>query len=239
MNRILCTIVCMFALLVSGITFAQGARSAPGIKDKNVDILITYQPTPGFAVDGYKVKSEKSGTSNWLEIECSFYTEKGAEPLFDELTVKYEVLMTAGKNTKGENARVIFSGEETYAMVKRDDMKHRVIAFVSPTYINNYKSDTLKGKKAEDDFCVLVTVSHKGAPIGMGAFVPRSEQRNIGKDKKTMKADLFKMMKTLSDSPASVKLPGSVSRRGTPFEFINFDSYEFLKPAGAPASMAN
>lgn len=238
MKRIIVSLMCLAVIGITGYALAQGANNEVAIRDNNVNVTLTYQPTPEFSVSGYSQKGT-STKNRWLQVECSFITEPSANArFFDDITVKYDVFMSSALDNRKQPAIALFSGEERYSYVMRDGQTHKVVAFLAPAHINAYKGPALKLRKGDEDFSVLVTISANGRAIGVGAWASKNDAKTFNITKSNVKQEMVRIIKAMDTETRAIKLTNSVRRRGTPYEFINFDSYEYLTPVGAEAAAA-
>lgn len=232
-------------------------KTKDGVND--ISVKVSYQPSPILKFDGYSSRAAKSkSTKNetrWLEVECKFMTTpppvakngENVDPYLDEITVKYDVILYETRSPRGAsssakrgaaakksvNPPVIFSGQESYVNIMRDDDEHAVVAFISPSYLNAYLSPSIIGKKAEDFFAVLVSVYYKDKIVASGCYVPKGYKKEITagiKGNDVEKKGMFREVKKLTEHQSTYKALEAVRRRNTPYEYVNFDIYEQLKP---------
>lgn len=231
--------ICAFSLLFGAQDlFAQSKKSAKkNTPIKNGALYVKFSPCQTPALSFQNGSQQGTIRSNWWQIECWFETNKEQdkernEKVLDEVTFKFDVAIQDGLYQE-KKAPLYFSGAETYSCVKLDGKKHYVVAYVHPMWLEQYAPTPLKDKNPKGVMILVQMVDKDNNVLAVGADASNDMKLKYKLGNPVDPKLTLKEMNKIATNLGVFKKENIIQRRGTPFELLNFDYYEYLKPLEA------
>ena len=166
--------------------------------------------------------------NKWLVVEAYYSPAekkitKDKYAWLDDVTVEFEVLIPSSYNGKNVFAR--FTGQVTYWAIPLDGRRHVFEGFIPPQIVDRYLRSGIKSNRK-----VLET------SIGAKVTFYDKNHRQVGRYFSQLKGEsdqqLEKAFERASDSVEGGVITikdGIYSRNETPWQFINYSSYDLIK----------
>lgn len=166
--------------------------------------------------------------SKWLVVEAVFTPgEKRASrdkyAWLDDLTVEFEVLLPSSHN--GRNVFALFSGQVAYWAIPLDGKRHVFEGFIPPQILERYMRPGMKSNRRalEGSIGARVTFYNKNHRQ-LGRYYSRLK----GESAQQLERAFNRASDSVEGGVINVK-DGIYSRGETPWQFINYSSYDLIK----------
>lgn len=188
----------------------------------NMKITFKEADTPTFTMKNVS----SSGTTNgakWglinVEIQPEKKTTKNGNAYFDDVEMEVQLAIINGKKNDVEQV-VLFSGKVEYHFIERDGKKHDLMALIPGAYFKRYATD--KVTPAKGNVRIEVKLVQRGKVLAVGYY---SSKSMADKDLRRWFMNLRSSKKVSLLDKENTILP----RSATPWEWIDFDKYEYEK----------
>ena len=186
---------------------------------RNGSLRLKYEPSPLFYLFNHS-STNKAGSPGWLMIRVKYDTaskQQFNKPMWlDDVTMESEVILPA--TYKSKNVIVVLKGKTVFWSIPMDGKKHQALGCIPPQVIARFAR---KGNKIElQKVIARVTFYTAGRKILLRLYSSSSRRTK----------QYFKRIDGAVSAGVMTKEDVILPRTKTPWQEINYELFDFVKP---------